>query len=173
MIKDTNLTDESLQYFALTGNFICNYFAEIGEEVDVESGVSWKQPPYFRVGASRYEDMEETPDVFTDLEDSDEAGKNFIAPGVEVIEQLPSKIEGHEGATVGELVPDSEEEDEPFECLKAPKSDFIVCVGIDGSIPEIETAVANMGKRKGAVGDFNFQATHPHTCENTILCRLP
>ncbi|RAL49052.1 hypothetical protein DM860_015043 [Cuscuta australis] len=112
----------------------------------------------------------ETPDVFTDLEDSDEAGKNFIAPGVEVIEQLPSKIEGHEGATVGELVPDSEEEDEPFECLKAPKSDFMcvrkhtcdtilklmfpgwdtpnVCVGIDGSIPEIETAVANMGKRK-------------------------
>ncbi|RAL45828.1 hypothetical protein DM860_009692 [Cuscuta australis] len=35
MIKDTNLTDEGLQYFALTGNFICNYFAEIGEEVDV------------------------------------------------------------------------------------------------------------------------------------------
>ncbi|VFR01659.1 unnamed protein product [Cuscuta campestris] len=38
MIKDTNLTDEGLQYFALTGNFICNYFAEIGEEVDKRKG---------------------------------------------------------------------------------------------------------------------------------------
>ncbi|RAL49485.1 hypothetical protein DM860_012918 [Cuscuta australis] len=80
----------------------------------------------------------ETVDDF-DHEKAVEDEKTFSVYGQLVIEQLHPLVEGI--PKVEEVVPDSGEEDEHAEPLKAPMSSFVVCVAIDGSIPEIDMAV--------------------------------
>ncbi|RAL47807.1 hypothetical protein DM860_011392 [Cuscuta australis] len=112
--------------------------------------------------------IEETVDEI-DPEETVEDEKSFSASGDLVIEQLHPLEEGI--LKVAEVVPDSEEEDEPTE--PSPVSSFVcarnhtcntilklmfpgwdtpnVCVGIDGFIPEIDMVVKaalEKGKRK-------------------------